>query len=106
MSNGNILLWNEEINQIYPYLELPEECIHINVIKYKIYALGISRRLFENDKVILNNIGSFCIQHPFVLAATLNQKLISYNIHLTKVILNIKNNIYVNILIYVHFKND
>jgi len=52
----------------------------------KIYALGVSKRLFENDKVILNNIGSFCIRYPFVLAATLNQKLIARNINPAKVI--------------------
>lgn len=80
-------MWYEDTNQIYPYFNLPEECITINVIKQKVYALGISRRLFENDEVILNNIDSFCIRYPFVLAATLNQRLISYNIHPTKVII-------------------
>lgn len=61
----------------------------MSVIKYKTYALGLSKRLFENDKVILNNIDSFCIRYPFVLAATLNQRLISHSIHLTKVMLKI-----------------
>lgn len=69
-----------------PYLSLPEECTHLNTMNDKIYALGVSKRLFENDKVILNNIGSFCIRYPFVLAATLNQRLIAHNIHPTKVI--------------------
>lgn len=80
-------MWNEELDQISPYLSLPEECTHMNIMDSKIYALGISKRLFENDKVILNNIGSFCVRYPFVLATTLNERLISYNIHPTKVIL-------------------
>jgi len=87
LSNGHILLWNEEMDQINPYMNLPEECTHMNVMNNKIYALGISKRLFENDIVILNNIGSFCVRYPFVLAATLNQRLISYNVHPTKVII-------------------
>lgn len=78
------------MDQINSYLYLPEECTHTNVINNKMYALGTSKRLFENDKVILNNVGSFCIRYPFVLAATLNQRLIAHNIHPTKVILNIK----------------
>jgi hypothetical protein len=86
LSNGQLLLWNEQMNIIDPYLYLPEECTHLSVMDNKIYALGISKRLFENDKVILNNIGSFCIRYPFVLAATLNQRLIVLNIHPTKVI--------------------
>lgn len=89
LSNGHILLWNEEMDQIEPYLCLPEECTHSKIIENKIYALGVSKRLFENNNVILNNIGSFCIRYPFVLAATLNQRLISYNIHPTKVIINV-----------------
>lgn len=80
-------MWNEDTDQIEPYLNLPEECIYMNIMDNKIYALGVSKRLFENDKVILNNIGSFCIRYPFVLAAALNQKLITHNIHPTKVIL-------------------
>lgn len=74
------------MDQINPYLNLPEECTHMNIMDNKIYALGVSKRLFENDKVILNNIDSFCVRYPFVLAATLNQRLISYNVHPTKVI--------------------
>lgn len=75
------------MNQLDTYLCLPEECTHINIMDDKIYALGVSKRLFENDKVVLNNIGSFCIRYPFILAATLNQRLIVHNIHPTKVIL-------------------
>lgn len=70
------------------YVCLPEECTDMTVMDEKIYALGISKRLFENDKVILNNVGSFCIHYPFVLAATLNQRLVLHNIHPTKVIIN------------------
>ncbi|VVC39279.1 WD40/YVTN repeat-like-containing domain,Quinoprotein amine dehydrogenase, beta chain- [Cinara cedri] len=84
LSVGNVLLWNEELNQIDPHINLPEECTCINIMDNKIYALGVSKRLFENDKVILNNIGSFCIRYPFVLAATLNQELIVHNINPTK----------------------
>lgn len=68
---------------------MPEECTQINIMNHKIYALGVSKRLFENDKVILNNIGSFCLRYPFVLAATLNQRLIVHNVHPMKVMLNI-----------------
>lgn len=75
------------MNQLDTYLFLPEECTHINIIDDKIYALGVSKRLFENDKVVLNNVGSFYIRYPFILAATLNQRLIVHNIHPTKVIL-------------------
>lgn len=85
LSNGQILLWNEEMDRLDTYLCLPEECSHINIMNDKIYALGISKRLFENDKVVLNNVGSFCIRYPFILAATLNQRLIVHNIHPTKV---------------------
>ncbi|XP_027837017.2 elongator complex protein 1 [Aphis gossypii] len=84
LSNGQLLLWSEEMNIIDPYFDLPEECTHLSVMDNKIYALGVSKRLFENDKVILNNVGSFCIRYPFVLAATLNQRLIVHNIHPTK----------------------
>lgn len=83
------MLWNEELDKLDPYLYLLEECTHLSIMDDKIYALGVSKRLFENDKVILNNIGSFCIRYPFVLAATLNQRLIAHNIHPTKVIKNI-----------------
>lgn len=75
------------MNQLDKYLCLPEECTHITIIDDKIYALGVSKRLFENDKIVLNNVGSFCIRYPFILAATLNQRLIVHNIHPTKVIL-------------------
>jgi len=84
-----VLKWNETINTIDFYMSLPEECTHMNVMNNKIYSLGISKRLFENETVILNNIGSFCVRHPFVLAATLDQRLIVYNIHPTKVQINI-----------------
>ncbi|XP_022162611.1 elongator complex protein 1 [Myzus persicae] len=84
LSNGQLLLWNEEMDTLDPYLYLLEECTHLSIMDDKIYALGVSKRLFENDKVILNNIGSFCIRYPFVLAATLNQRLIAHNIHPTK----------------------
>lgn len=86
LSNGQVLLWNEEMDNVNPFICLPEECTQINIMKNKLYGLGVSKRLFENDKVILNNIGSFCIRYPFVLAASLNQRLISYNINPTKVI--------------------
>lgn len=86
LSNGQLLLWNEEMDQLDPYLNLLEECTHLSIMDDKIYALGVSKRLFENDKVILNNIGSFCIRYPFVLAATLNQRLVAHDIHPTKVI--------------------
>lgn len=80
------------MDQIEPYLNFPEECTQMNIMDNKIYALGVSKRLFENDKVIQYNIGSFCIRYPFVLAAALNQRLISHNIHPTKVILIINYN--------------
>lgn len=86
MSNGNVLLWNEELNQIDFHINLPEEFICMNIMDNNIYALGVSKRLFENNKVILNNIGSFCIRYPFVLAATLNQELIVQNINPINVI--------------------
>lgn len=86
LSNGNVFLCNENLDKIDHYINLPEECMCINIMDNKIYALGVSKRFFENDKVILNNIGSFCIRYPFVLAATLNQELIVYNINPTKVI--------------------
>lgn len=79
------MLWNEEMDQIEPYLKLPEEFTHMDIMDNKIYALGVSKRLFENNKVIQNNIGSFCIRYPFILAAALNQRLIVHNIHPTKV---------------------
>lgn len=79
------------MNEINVYINLPEECIHMNIMDDKIYALGVSKRLFENDKMILNNIESFCVRYPFVLATTLNQRFIAHNIHPTKVILNTYN---------------
>lgn len=75
---------------ISPLLNLPEECTHMSLMNNKIYGLGVSKRVFENEEVILNNIGSFCVCYPFVLAATLNQKLIAHNVHPTKVILNVE----------------
>lgn len=89
LSNGHVILWNEQMDEINSHISLPEECTHMNVIDNKIYGLGVSKRLFENDKVILNYVGSFCIHWPFVLATTLDQKLVSYNISPTKVIINI-----------------
>jgi len=83
------MLWNEEMDTFDLHICLPEECTHMNVVDDKIYALGVSKRLFENDEVILSNVGSFCIHYPFVLAATLNQTLVSHNIHPAKVIINI-----------------
>ncbi|XP_050429932.1 elongator complex protein 1 [Adelges cooleyi] len=84
LSDGDVLLWNAMTNKIEPYASLPEECTCIRVMEDKIYALGVSKRLFENDKVILNNIESFCLRYPFVLAVTLNQRLIAYNINPSK----------------------
>lgn len=103
LSNGHVLLWNEEMDQVDSYLYLPEECTCSNIMNNKIYALGVSKRLFENDKVILHNVGSFCIRYPFVLAATLNQRLIAHNIQPTKVILNI-NYFYEKSINYVYFR--
>ncbi|XP_050537396.1 elongator complex protein 1 [Daktulosphaira vitifoliae] len=84
LSDGNVLLWKEKINLVDPFISFPEECMHFNVMEDNIYGLGISKRLFENERIILNNVDSFCLKYPFVLAVTLNQSLIAYNIHSTK----------------------
>lgn len=103
------MLWNEQMDELDSHISLPEECTRMNVIDNKIYGLGISKRLFENDKVILNYVGSFCIRWPFVLATTLDQKLVSYNINPTKVIINICvifNSLYILIIFCMLQDND
>ena len=80
--NGNVLRFTEDDKFVPTKVQLPEQCIKVEIVEINkkdvIISLSHKHRLFIDGKEVSNNITSFYIHSDFLLLTTLQHTLICF----------------------------